>query len=201
VHGETAANCLINGRHRPVHRGFLTLSRVSKREVIEVPVRCEQSCQVLASVKHPRLHGVLRKAKNLGDLFDRLLVVVNEVNDFAVIRRHLGNTASELRASVGVKNRLFGCIGIVRDRLYRVLIELRLSPPSKRRKRSKSRDRKYPGGDLRTIFESVGLAPHAEEDLTDKIFGAIGVRSKTDDEVVNAKVMPSIRLGCQPQSL
>jgi hypothetical protein len=66
--------------------------------VIEVPVRCEQSCQLLASVKHPRIHGVLRKAKNLGDFFDRLLVVVNEVNDFAVIRRHLCNTAAELRA-------------------------------------------------------------------------------------------------------
>jgi hypothetical protein len=169
------------------------LSRLSKHEVVEIPMRCQQSCQVPASIKHPRLHGVLRKAKNLGDLFDRLLVVVNEVNDFAVIRRHLCNTAAELRASVGVKNRLFGCIGIVRDRLYRVLIELRLSPPSKRRERFKSRDRKYPGGDLRTIFEGTGLAPHAEEDLTDKIFGAISVGPKTDDEVVNAKAMPSIQ--------
>jgi hypothetical protein len=165
------------------------LSRLSKHQVIEVPMRCEQS----AGVKHPRLHGVLRKVKDLGDLFDRLLVVVNEVNDFAVVRRHLGNTAAQLRASVGVEDRLFGSIGIVRDRLYRVLIELGLSPLSKRGKGLKSRYRKYPGGDLRTIFEGTGLAPNAEEDLTDKILRAIGVRPKTDDEVVNAKVMPSIQ--------
>jgi hypothetical protein len=101
-----------------------------------------------------------------------------------VIRSHLQNTAAQLRASVGLKSRLFGCIGIVRDRLYHILIELGLSPPSERGKRFKSRDRKYPGGDLRAIFEGVGLAPHAEEDLTDKIFSAIGVRPKTDDEVV-----------------
>jgi hypothetical protein len=99
---------------------------------------------------------------------------------------------TERRPRVGVKNRLFMCIDILRDRLYRILIELGLSPPSKRRK-GLSRDRKYPRGDPRTIFEGVGLAPHAEEDLTDKIFGAIGVRPKTDDEVVNAKVMPGIQ--------
>jgi hypothetical protein len=169
------------------------LSRLSKHEVIEVPVRCEQSCQVLASVEHPRLHGILRKVKDLGDLFDRLVVVVDKVNDLAVIQRHLRNTAAQLRASVGVEDRLFGSIGIVRDHLHRVLIELGLSPLSKRRKGLKSRNRHYPGRDLRTIFEGAGLAPHAEEDLTDKIFGAIGVRPKTDDEVVNAKVMPGVQ--------
>jgi hypothetical protein len=43
-------------------------------EVIKVPERCEQSCQVPASVEHPGFHGILRKVKDLGDLFDRLLV-------------------------------------------------------------------------------------------------------------------------------
>jgi hypothetical protein len=51
------------------------LSRLSKHEVIEVPVRCEQACQVLAGIKHPRLHGVLRNVENLGDVFDRLVVI------------------------------------------------------------------------------------------------------------------------------
>jgi hypothetical protein len=43
-------------------------------------------------------------------LFDRLL----EVDDFAMIRRHLRDTITQLGALVDVKNRLFGRIGIHR---------------------------------------------------------------------------------------
>jgi hypothetical protein len=80
---------------------FNLLGRLSEHEVIEVSVRREQPCQLLASVKHPRLHGVLRKVQNLGGLFDRLVVIVDEVNDFAVIRRYLREAAAQLRGSVG----------------------------------------------------------------------------------------------------
>jgi hypothetical protein len=47
--------------------------------------------------------------------------------------------------------------------------------------------------DLRTIFKRAGLAPHVDEGLADEIFGAIGVDPKTDDEVVNANVMPEVQ--------
>jgi hypothetical protein len=152
------------------------LSRLSKHEVVEIPMRCQQSCQVPASIKHPRLHGVLRKAKNLGDLFDRLLVVVNEVNDFVVIRRHLCNTAAELRASVGVKNR---CSGVSASSAT-VFIASSSSCGSRRRPSAVSA--------LNRAIESIQV-----ETCERFFFGAISVRPKTDDEVVNAKVMPSIQ--------
>ncbi len=38
----------------------------------------------LARVKHTRLHGVLWDAGDLGDLFDRLLMVVDEVDDLTM---------------------------------------------------------------------------------------------------------------------
>jgi hypothetical protein len=120
-------------------------------------------------------------------------MIVDKVDDFAVIRRQLRNTFPQLRGSVGVKNRLFGSIGVVRDHLSRSLVELGLAPSSKRRKGLKSGDRQNPGGDLRTIFERAGLAPHGEENLGDKIFGAIGVAAKTDNEMINAKMMPTIQ--------
>ena len=38
-------------------------------------------------IKHARLHGRLDDANDFGNLFDRLAVVVSEVDDLAVLRR------------------------------------------------------------------------------------------------------------------
>ena len=43
--------------------------------------------QLLARVEHARLHRGLVDADNLGDLLDRFAVIINEVDDVAVLRR------------------------------------------------------------------------------------------------------------------
>ena len=88
---------------------------------------------------------------------------------------------------------MFWSVGIVRDHLHRLFIELRFPPPVKRRKGFEPRDGHDPGGDLRTIFEGAGLAPHGEKDLSNNIFGAIGVTPDTNDEMVKANVMPRVQ--------
>lgn len=46
----------------------------------------EQVGELLAGVEHPGLHRCLRNADDLAGLFDRLLVIVDEVDDLAVRR-------------------------------------------------------------------------------------------------------------------
>src|SRR6185437_14026569 len=49
----------------------------------------QQIGQFLARVKQPRLHRILRNTDDLGDFFHRLLVIVDEIDDFPVLRRKL----------------------------------------------------------------------------------------------------------------
>jgi len=49
--------------------------------------RLDQLGQFPTRIKRARLHGRLAYANDFGNLFDRLAVVVSEVDDLAVLRR------------------------------------------------------------------------------------------------------------------
>jgi hypothetical protein len=49
--------------------------------------RCNQIRQLLARVEHARLHSGLGDADDIGDLFDRFAVEVDQIDDLAVLRR------------------------------------------------------------------------------------------------------------------
>src|SRR5262249_37771762 len=53
------------------------------------PGAFEQIGQLLAGIKHARLHGALRNADDLADFFHRLLMVVDEIDDLAMRWRKL----------------------------------------------------------------------------------------------------------------
>jgi hypothetical protein len=65
-----------------------------------------------------------------------------------------------------VENRLFGSVGGVCEHFRRGLVELGVPAPVPRRQSREARNRPDPGRNLRTAFETAGLAPYVDEDLT-----------------------------------
>src|ERR1700719_796158 len=76
-------------------------------EMLEVATPGQQLGKPLAGVKHPRFDRILRHSDNLGDLFDCLVVVVNKVDDLAVIRRELCQARAALSAAIHLQDGLF----------------------------------------------------------------------------------------------
>src|SRR6516164_2158179 len=75
-------------------------SRPRRCEMIEIAVGRQQLRQPLAGVEHAGLHRVLRHSGDPGDLLDRLVVKIHEVDDLAMLARHLREAASQLHAAV-----------------------------------------------------------------------------------------------------
>src|SRR5262249_29813719 len=64
------------------------------------PLRCRDEVgQFLARIEHARFDRGLANADDIGDLFDRFAVVVDEVDHLAVLRRQLGQGAAQQFAS------------------------------------------------------------------------------------------------------
>ena len=55
----------------------------------------EKIDKLFAGIENSGLHRALRDPDHLSDLFNRLLVVVEEVDDFAMDRRELGNAIAQ----------------------------------------------------------------------------------------------------------
>jgi hypothetical protein len=58
------------------------------------------------------------------DLFDGLFVIVDKVDDFAVLPRHLGEAVVQLRGAVLVEGRPFRRVGWVLNELHKEIVEL-----------------------------------------------------------------------------
>ena len=48
--------------------------------------RCDQIGEFLARIEHARLHRGFADANNIGDLLDGLAVVIDEIDDLAMLR-------------------------------------------------------------------------------------------------------------------
>jgi hypothetical protein len=75
----------------------------------------QQSSQLLARIEHSRLDGISRDSDDLGDLRDRLLVVVNQVADLSVDRRQFRQASLQQRAMVLLVERRLGIARWVGD--------------------------------------------------------------------------------------
>ncbi len=66
--------------------------RIRRRTPMRDPPlrRCNQLGQLLACIEHARLDRGLGDADDIGDLFDRFAMVVDEIDDLAVLRRQAG---------------------------------------------------------------------------------------------------------------
>src|SRR5439155_6024058 len=114
----------------------------------------------LARVKHTRLYGVLWDPDDLGDLIDRLLVVVDKVNDLTMGGRQLCQTVEQDLGLLPILQRYLGVVLRVLDGCCRIFVQFFGRPAPQCRKRLVPSNRQKPGGNLGSGLESTGLTPN-----------------------------------------
>src|SRR6185437_9277842 len=80
--------------------------------------------ELLTGIKHPCLHRALGDADDGAHLFDRLLMVVDQVDDLAVRRRQLCHTGAQDFAGGGAIERSFRRVGFIRNFAHVFLIDV-----------------------------------------------------------------------------
>src|ERR1700754_2626540 len=109
--------------------------------------------EALARMEKPRLHGVLRDRKDVRGLFHRLLVVVDEVDDLAMLHRELVEAAAQDLAAVLLLGGDFRIVAVVLDRFDHFLVELILSAAPTGGERLVAGHRQHPGRDRGAALE------------------------------------------------
>src|SRR3954454_22845721 len=122
----------------------------------------EQVSHLAPRVEHAGLDGRGRHPDDLRDFVDRLLVIVDEVDDFAVRRRKLRQTLLDNGVAVlGVGHDL-RVVGGVFDGRPHVVVQMLVGAATQRGERLVASNREQPGGHLRLGLEALGLPPHIE---------------------------------------
>src|SRR5262245_21411279 len=89
-------------------------TELSSRGAVD-PFRRDQGGEALAGVKHAGLHRVVGDAEDRDDLLDRLLLVVDEVDDLGVLGRQPANAATNDGAGVLPVELDFRVVGRIDD--------------------------------------------------------------------------------------
>src|SRR5690242_16039346 len=110
------------------------------------PLRRDERRETLARIEHARLHRVLRDAENLADLADRLLLIVDQVDDLRVLARQRGECTTDQGARIPVTELRLRVARRIDDALRGVTVE-RLGRPTTRGggQRPMPRDAEQPG--------------------------------------------------------
>src|SRR5215831_15402499 len=150
----------------------------------------DEDCKPLAGVEHAGLHGVLRDAENLDDLADRLLLVVDQIDDLGVLARKGRERAADGGARMLPAELRLG----VARRIGRVLRSLaieRLGRPAARGIQCLvSRDPEQPAGHRRAASVLAGMLPGLEEGLAHRILGERGIAHDAHDEAKHLQLVP-----------
>jgi hypothetical protein len=154
-------------------------------QVIEVIVLGEQLGEPLTGVEHPRFHGVLRYLDDLSDLFDGFVMVINEVDDLAMLGREFFQAVAELGAAVRFQDGLFRGTGLIGHRFRHLALEFDVLATTARRQCLEARNRHDPDCNQRTAFEAVGFAPYIDEGVGDDVLSGGGVADEAGDEAEN----------------
>ena len=154
---------------------------------------------VLACVKHARLYRVLGNANDLSHLLHRFLVIVDEIDDLAVVggkaRRGIFAIFRLYRAS----RRQVRHDPRFLDRLRRLLVQSVLSPLAQERQRLEPRDRDEPSRNGASAFKPARLAPDIQEHVPDDVFRRHLVTQQAKHEAVDPHMVPREQyLHCQP---
>src|SRR5215472_6350526 len=163
----------------------------SGRETVDASA-LEQIGKLLAGIEHPRFHRALGNADDLADFLDRLLMIVDEVDDLAMRRRQFCHAGAQDLARVRTIQRGFRRIGLIGDLAHFLLVDVFETPLTQRGQRLEARDRQQPGRHLGAAFELARGAPHIQEDLADEVFGHGGIAHDAQDEAVNPYVVAGV---------
>src|SRR6516165_1032355 len=152
----------------------------------------EKIRHLAARIEHAGLYGCSGNADDLCDFLDRLLVVVDEIDDFAVRRGKPGQALLDDRIAILGTYDGLRIVGSVLDGCRHVVIEVLVSSAAQRGERLVSRNREQPSRNLRLRFESLGLAPDVQEHLADEVLGQPLIPGQAEDEAVHAHIVASV---------
>src|SRR5437667_1037151 len=150
--------------------------------------RFEQLCQSLARIEHARLHGVLRDADDLRHLFDRLVVVVDQIDDLPMVCRKSFQALPDDCTFVLLREGVFRIVRGILNCLCSFLVQFLVRPAPQRRECLEPRDCQQPGGNRRTPFEPISLTPYVKKDFADQVLCLGLVPDDTQYEPVNSNM-------------
>src|SRR5438552_10933322 len=101
----------------------------------------QQLRQLLARVEHARLDRVLRNANDLGNLFNRFLVVVYQIDDLPMFRRKSRKALPDHCTLVLLLQRGPGIVRRILDRACGLFVQLLVRSTPERREGLEARDR------------------------------------------------------------
>src|ERR1043165_9708935 len=108
-----------------------------------------------------------------------------------MFRRELCQALPQNDAGILLLHRDFRIITWILDRLCSLVVLFLFRSLSQGREGLVSLDRQQPRRNLRPGFETVGLTPDVQEHLTDQVFCPAWLAHQTEDEPVDAHMMPS----------
>ena len=124
-----------------------------------------------------------------GDLFHRFLMVVDEVDDLAMLGRQSGQALPQHRAFIFLRQRHFRIVGVIFNGRGRLIIQFLLAAPPQRRQRLEAGDAQHPGRDRRASLELFGLPPDVEKHFADQVLRRCFVAHHPQHEPVDADMM------------
>src|SRR5712672_538814 len=140
----------------------------SNRLAIE-PLGAYQLANPLAGVEHTGLYRIDRHPDDLNDLIDRLAMIIDEVDDFAMGWRQLGEALLQQRSLLLLLHADFRIVGRVLDEFSDFFIEFLGGTPTQHGKGLVARHRKQPGRYLGASLKPLSLPPNVEENLAHHI--------------------------------
>src|SRR4051794_36161568 len=152
----------------------------------------EQIGHLAARVEHAGLHGRRRHSDNARHLVDRLLVIIDEIDHFAMRGRERLEALLNDIVAVLVADQGLGIIRGVLDGRRHLVIKMLVGPPPQRRERLVTGNGEEPSGYLRLAFEALSLAPHVEEYLADEVFGQRRVAGEAENEAIHAHIVARV---------
>src|SRR5712671_2217779 len=140
-------------------------------------------------VMHTRLDGISGYADDLGDLVDRFLVVVNEIDHLAMRGRQTRQAFPKDCAPLVFLERNRLIVRLIFDRRGHPLIQLRLRAASKYRTRLVAANPQQPRRDLGAALEFSGLAPSVEKYFAHEVLSRRLITDQTQGKAEDAYIM------------
>ena len=155
-----------------------------------VRLRLRAAPTLAARVVHPGLDGVARDADDLRDILRGPFVIVDEVDDLAVLARQPRQAPAQDFTPVLALQRRFQIVA--RSNLD-ILFQCHIAPAPDRGHRLVAGDGQEPGRGRRAPLEPVCVPPRGDERFAGDVLGQRPVAHEPQDEAVDPGVVARIQ--------
>src|ERR1700738_4325682 len=155
----------------------------SSSELIRQRLDCLR--QLLARVEHARLHRTRGQAGDRCDLFHRLAVVVDEIDDLPMLIGEPVQRGNQPLVAIFVLHHGLRIPARIADALGELVVELIVATPSQSRKSLVTGDGEEPRGYRRAALEGCGPSPHIEKDFAENVFSERLVANDANEPAID----------------